>query len=96
MRKTMRRISGLQTHPDLDHEQREALKQFAKRHGRLWKAKLAEMWVKAEAPALLHRLRNTHGPDWLRGLSMADIETNVTDQDPLSGDHVMARLEHGQ
>lgn len=77
MRKTMRRISGLQVHPDLDHEQREALKQFAKHHGRLWKAKLAEMWVKAEAPALLHRLRNTHGPDWLRGYSLTETVQSI-------------------
>lgn len=46
-------------------EQEQALRQFAKANGRIWKAKLNILWERADAPVVLHQLRNSHGPSWL-------------------------------
>ena len=51
--------------PDLDAETLAALRDFAKREGRTWKSILNNHWMKASLPGILHRLRNTHGPEWL-------------------------------
>lgn len=49
----------------LSAEQLSALRRYADRHGRAWKAALRADWMRASAPAALQRLRNTHGPSWL-------------------------------
>ncbi|GGB09149.1 hypothetical protein GCM10011491_41390 [Brucella endophytica] len=49
----------------LTPEQSAAIADFAAEHGRKWKSELRELWMRAAAPAILHRLRNTHGPSWL-------------------------------
>ena len=49
----------------LTDDEMAAITEFAQVHGRTWKAKLRDLWMRAAAPATLHRLRNTHGPAWL-------------------------------
>lgn len=51
----------------LTNEQLQALREYAKEHGRKWKDDLHYEWMNASAPSTLHRLRNTHGPAWLVG-----------------------------
>lgn len=70
MRRSMRRSVGLATYRDLTQEERIAVVNFASDHGRLWKARLSELWVRAAAEPTLHQLRNTHGPDWLYRLDL--------------------------
>lgn len=53
--------------PPLTTEQESALRDFAKTHGRRWKAILSVCWMAATADPTLHHLRNTHGPTWLAG-----------------------------
>ncbi len=62
----IRRVTQAQTFPPLCDAEQQALIDFAKNNGRLWKARLSELWARAAAEPVLHRLRNTHGPDWLR------------------------------
>lgn len=62
----IRRVTSAQIFAPLSAEERQALLDFARNNGRLWKARLSELWVRATAEPVLHRLRNTHGPDWLR------------------------------
>lgn len=42
-----------------------ALRAYARKHGRTWKAALRDDWMYATAPADLMRLRNRLGPGWL-------------------------------
>ncbi len=42
-----------------------ALQDYAKEHGRTWKAKLRDDWMNARTTGPLHELRNSHGPSWL-------------------------------
>jgi hypothetical protein len=51
-------------------EQIEALKEWAKLHGRNWKAPLRDAWMDGdyhgfENSHLLQQVRNTFGPSWL-------------------------------
>lgn len=46
-------------------EQQRALARYAKENGVRWKRQLMIDWSRASAPAVLHALRNTHGPLWL-------------------------------
>lgn len=48
-----------------------AVVEFANTHGRTWKADLRDLWMRAAAPATLHRLRNTHGPSWLASFKLS-------------------------
>lgn len=50
----------------LTEAQIEVLKAFKAQNGRNWKSKLSAMWANATASPMLHRLRNTHGPLWLK------------------------------
>lgn len=50
---------------DLSPEQVADLQAYAAKHGRTWKAKLRDEWMRASASPTLHHLRNTHGPSWL-------------------------------
>lgn len=50
---------------DISAEQIDALHAYASQYGKDWKDYLGIEWQCAAAPALLHRLRNTHGPSWL-------------------------------
>jgi hypothetical protein len=57
-------------------EQRDQLKQFAAQHGRNWKSKLRELWMRgadANEPSghLLRQVRNQVGPS---GLDKVDLE----------------------
>lgn len=52
------------------HEQLEALRAFAKKHGRYWKRKLGLLWatgadVAESGGPYLRQLRNIYGPEWL-------------------------------
>lgn len=49
----------------LREEELVALSEYASKHGRFWKSKLRDEWLKATAEPILHALRNTHGPSWL-------------------------------
>ena len=71
--RTIRNLTGNEHLPDLPAAEKVALLAFATRHGRLWKARLSELWVRATAEPILHRLRNTHGPVWLRTLRLEDL-----------------------
>ncbi len=51
----------------LDSETQKELATFIAENGKGWKRKLSDHWMKASLPGLLHRLRNTHGPEWLQG-----------------------------
>ncbi|WP_435170312.1 hypothetical protein [Falsirhodobacter sp. 1013] len=55
---------------DISAEQIAALHAYAARYGADWKHYLVIEWQCATAPALLHRLRNTHGPSWLEGFTL--------------------------
>jgi len=58
-------------YPPLMLAQVEALRAYARRHGRTWKAELKTEWMRASAEPLLHGLRNSHGPSWLKGYALA-------------------------
>ncbi len=58
-------------YPPLMLSQVEALRAYARRHGRTWKAELRAEWMRASAEPLLHGLRNSHGPSWLKGYALA-------------------------
>lgn len=49
----------------LTAEELDAIRAFAARHGRYWKAELRNQWMKASARPILHNLRNRLGPSWL-------------------------------
>ncbi len=76
MKHGIRRAVYAQTFPALSGAELAALRAFAHSNGRLWKARLAELWVKAKAEPVLHRLRNTHGPDWLRTIALTSPDEN--------------------
>lgn len=42
----------------LDEETMAALREYAAKHGRTWKAQLRADWMKSKAPPALMRLRN--------------------------------------
>jgi len=48
-------------------EQIDALRAFAKKHGRYWKSKLGEMWQggRIDEGTILRGVRNQFGPTWL-------------------------------
>jgi hypothetical protein len=46
-------------------EQIEALKAYAREHGRTWKSQLLADWERARTVGPLQALRNSHGPSWL-------------------------------
>ena len=46
---------------------------YARDRDHTWKAKLWTEWMNATAEPLLHGLRNTHGPTWLKKLSLASL-----------------------
>jgi hypothetical protein len=62
-------VTSAETFPPLSADEHQALLDFARNNGKLWKARLSELWVRAAADPVLHRLRNTHGPDWLRDVT---------------------------
>ncbi|MDX0267670.1 hypothetical protein GOC13_07485 [Sinorhizobium meliloti] len=53
------------THDSLTPEQLEAIRAYAKQHGRKWKDQLNNDWMYARTIGTLQQLRNTHGPSWL-------------------------------
>ncbi len=46
-------------------EQIEALRAYAKEHGRTWKADLNHDWMTGQAFGALQQIRNQFGPSWL-------------------------------
>ena len=56
---------------ELSAEQHQALQAYAKQHGRTWRSRLSNEWMKASASPILHGLRNTHGPSWLAKVKVA-------------------------
>ncbi len=58
----------------LTDEQCRALVVYAAQHGRTWKARLRDEWMRAAAAPELHRLRNTHGPSWLARFRMPEAD----------------------
>ena len=77
----IRKLTGNEQLPDLPNAEKMAVLAFAKQHGRIWKARLSELWVRAAAEPTLHRLRNTHGPDWLRTLNLEELVNVSSDPD---------------
>ncbi len=49
----------------LTDEETSAVCDYASKHGRDWKSKLRIDWYRARLRGTMHRLRNTHGPEWL-------------------------------
>ena len=78
----IRRVTSVETFPPLSAEEHQALLDFANNNGRLWKARLSELWVRAAADPVLHRLRNTHGPDWLRTVSQDGLQAEAEGNAP--------------
>lgn len=61
--------------PSPTPEQLEALKYYARVHGRYWKSSLSAAWasgqdVNERDGALLRQIRNTLGPSWLRQFNL--------------------------
>ncbi|MFC4524920.1 hypothetical protein [Cupriavidus pinatubonensis] len=50
---------------DLDPAQRVAIISFRAQHGRNWKQKLLDGWLRAAYPGHLQAIRNQFGPEWL-------------------------------
>lgn len=61
----------MSTFEPLTRDELTALESFAERHGRQWKAQLRRRWEAASASPTLHRLRNTHGPAWLKSFKLS-------------------------
>lgn len=59
------------TYEPLTTEQLTALRQFAKTHGRYWKAELRGHWERASLSGTIHALRNSHGPSWLNSYRLS-------------------------
>lgn len=62
-------------------EQLDALRAYAKEHGRTWKAKLHAEWMNAcqgisdlDQQALLQQVRNQLGPSWLHRYGAAALK----------------------
>lgn len=69
-------LREMQTCPDnqgLTGEELAAIRAFAARHGRCWKAELNRQWMNASASTDLHRLRNRLGPSWLANFRLPPI-----------------------
>lgn len=45
----------------LTRDELQALREYAQRHGRTWKASLRLAWIDASEPGILHALRNDRG-----------------------------------
>lgn len=63
---------------DLTPAEKAALKAFAERNGRRWKARLLDLWMSGQETnepegAALRRFRNRHGPSRLARLSSRDL-----------------------
>jgi hypothetical protein len=68
-------------------EQVAALRRFADREGRQWKAKLRQAWRSGRYPwhvryspndeAYLQQIRNIFGQDWLKNLRLGDLEQST-------------------
>jgi hypothetical protein len=61
-------------------DQLAAVAAFAARHGRTWRADLADAWLSGSDAGqpdghLLRQVRNQHGPAWLRRVTVADLVT---------------------
>ena len=52
-------------HATLTQEQVAALNAYKVEHGAQWRTMLSREWLRGSAPALLHKLRNSHGNKWL-------------------------------
>jgi hypothetical protein len=66
------------TRPAPNPEQLAALAAFAKRHGRTWRADLADAWSTGRDTAepggyFLRQVRNTWGPAWIATVAMAEL-----------------------
>lgn len=70
-----------------------AITAFAKEHGRTWKADLRDLWMRAAAPATLHRLRNTHGPSWLESFQIPKSNASPSGRDRFHNFREMIRAE---
>lgn len=57
----------------LSHEQRDALIEFRRQHGRQWKQALLAGWERAAYPGPLQQIRNQLGPAWLNSVTPADF-----------------------
>jgi len=60
-------------------EQQLALRLYAAKKGRTWKAKLRADWENASALPILMTLRNALGPSWLAGFKFP-ISADNTEQ----------------
>ena len=60
----------------LTREQLGAVRRYAERHGRRWKERLRDVWMRADPRTddeyIVYALRNTHGPSWLRRYQLRD------------------------
>jgi hypothetical protein len=61
-------------HPQPTAEQMAALRQYAKEHGRRWKADLNYEWMTGKLTGELVQVRNTFGPSWLTRFKFPEIE----------------------
>jgi hypothetical protein len=64
----------------LTEEQKKALRNFKRVHGKSWRTILSNQWMKAHVSGIsdhdchvLYCLRNTNGPTWLANLKLSDF-----------------------
>jgi len=58
-------------------EQLAALQRFRERHGRMWKGKLQELWMREPGSrypdaSVLRQIRNQLGPTWLQNFRFTE------------------------
>jgi len=58
----------------LTAEQLDALREFAAKHGRCWKARLREDWYGGSDIGLLRQIRNQFGPAWLTRFELPEAK----------------------
>lgn len=54
----------------LTRAEHNAIRAYAKEHGRYWKASLRDDWMNARTTGVKQALRNSHGPSWLVSFSL--------------------------
>ena len=70
-------MSIAQKTKELTPDQRQALIDFAAKHGVRWKSELSALWMRAAAAPLLQQVRNQFGPAWLRAVTVKQITEAV-------------------
>lgn len=60
-------------YPELTDEERAALIAFYQYAGRTWKEQILRAWEHQSMPGIIASLRNSHGPEWLKSVSIKPL-----------------------